>query len=73
MEVEWDPKKGASNLAKHGVAFGDAATALDDPFALTIEDNRFDEQRFITVASVALGHILVVATASEKKQYYGKN
>ena len=60
MEVEWDPLKAASNRKKHGIAFADAATVLDDPFGLTIEDKRFGEQRFVTVGSDALGRILVV-------------
>jgi len=60
VRVEWDPRKAASNRRKHAIAFSDAATVLDDPFALTIEDERFSEQRFITVGSDALGQILVV-------------
>ena len=35
MEFEWDPGKAASNLAKHGVAFSDAATVFGDPLAIT--------------------------------------
>ncbi|HKA54596.1 MAG TPA: BrnT family toxin, partial [Candidatus Binatia bacterium] len=31
MILEWDPKKAASNLAKHGVDFHEAGTVLDDP------------------------------------------
>jgi uncharacterized protein len=60
MEVEWDPLKAASNRKKHGIAFADGATVLDDPFGLTIEDKRFGEQRFVTVGSDALSRILVV-------------
>jgi uncharacterized protein len=38
MEIEWDPKKAASNLKKHGVSFDEAATALLDPNALAQPD-----------------------------------
>lgn len=59
MDVEWDPLKAASNITKHGVAFADAATVLDDSLALTIEDKRFGEQRFVTIGKDARGRILV--------------
>ena len=35
MCYEWDPAKVAANLAKHGVSFAEAATVLEDDFALT--------------------------------------
>lgn len=50
MKVEWDPEKAAANLRKHGIDFADAAVALEDFNALTIEDESHDEQRFKTVA-----------------------
>jgi uncharacterized DUF497 family protein len=43
--------------------FADAATVLDDPEGLTIEDRRFAEQRFVTVGADALGRLLVVVYA----------
>jgi uncharacterized DUF497 family protein len=90
VEVRWDARKAATNYRKHGISFADAATSLDDPQALTVEDRRFEEQRFVTLGLDALGRLLVVvyvypasadmirlisarrATASEKRQYYGK-
>ncbi|MCU0990584.1 MAG: BrnT family toxin [Xanthomonadales bacterium] len=51
MEIEWDPAKAAVNVKKHGVDFADAAVALEDENALTIEDAAGrDERRFITLA-----------------------
>jgi uncharacterized protein len=48
MEYQWDQAKAAANLKKHGVAFSDAALALEDPHALTIADpDAIDESRFI--------------------------
>jgi uncharacterized protein len=61
--VRWDARKAAANYTKHGISFADAATALDDPRALTIEDQRFAEQRFVTMGLDALGRLLVVAYA----------
>jgi len=49
MELEWNLQKAADNLRKHGVDFADAAIALEDDNALTIEDKVHDEQRFKTL------------------------
>jgi uncharacterized DUF497 family protein len=58
---EWDPRKAASNLRKHGVDFADAATVFEDEFALTIDDNDPEEKRFVTIGMDALARVLVVA------------
>lgn len=64
MEFEWDPRKAASNLRKHGVDFADAATALSDDLALTLRDSRaLEEERFVTMGSDAFGELLVVVYA----------
>ena len=49
MDYNWDPRKAAENLRKHGVDFADAVIALEDENALTIEDSDHDEQRFKTL------------------------
>jgi uncharacterized DUF497 family protein len=33
VKFEWDAKKAASNLSKHGVAFEEALTVFADPLA----------------------------------------
>jgi uncharacterized DUF497 family protein len=38
VHFEWDPAKAAENLAKHGVSFEEAATALRDPLSTTGAD-----------------------------------
>jgi uncharacterized DUF497 family protein len=64
MKVIWDTKKAAANIRKHGgIEFSLAATVLDDPMAVTIEDSRHGEQRFVTVGSDLLGRVLVVVYA----------
>ncbi len=60
MDITWDPQKAAENLRSHDVAFADAATVLDDPFAITIEDPDHDEQRFITLGADLTGRLVVV-------------
>lgn len=60
MRAIWDPDKAAANFAKHAVTFPDAETVLSDALAITIEDTRHDEQRFVTLGCDQLGRILVV-------------
>ena len=60
MEFEWDPAKAETNRNKHGVRFSDAVAVLFDPAALTIPDERTEEERFVTVGGDALGRVLVV-------------
>jgi uncharacterized DUF497 family protein len=47
---EWDPKKAAKNLKKHGVTFQEAATVFGDPLAITFQDpdHSDDEERQLT-------------------------
>ena len=63
MRVVWDFKKAAANIRKHGVEFSHAATVLDDPQAVTIEDRRHEEQRYATVGADILGRVVVVVYA----------
>jgi hypothetical protein len=37
MNYQWDPKKAASNLNKHGVDFADAVGVFEDEWALTLK------------------------------------
>lgn len=60
MEFEWDRRKAASNLRKHGIDFADAATVLDDPMALTLSEDRAGEERLVSMGVDALGRTLVV-------------
>jgi uncharacterized protein len=61
VDIEFDPAKAASNLAKHKVSFSHAEQALRDPMAVTIEDPDAEgEQRFITLGTDSLGRVLVV-------------
>ena len=61
MGYVWDERKAAANLAKHGVDFADAATALEDARALSMPDAFTDsEERFVGLGTDALGRLLVV-------------
>jgi uncharacterized DUF497 family protein len=60
MTYQWDDHKATANLRKHGIDFADAVSVFSDDLAITIPDERFDEERFITVGIDALGRVLVV-------------
>ena len=52
VRFEWDPKKAATNLRKHNVAFQEAATIFSDPLAITFvgPDHSTSENRYVTSA-----------------------
>jgi uncharacterized DUF497 family protein len=60
MRITWDPAKARENLRRHRVRFAEAGEVLRDPFALTREDLRYDEQRFVTLGTTMTGKLLVV-------------
>ncbi|HEX7469586.1 MAG TPA: BrnT family toxin, partial [Verrucomicrobiae bacterium] len=47
---EWDARKAATNIQKHGVSFENAATVFRDAEALSLFDEKHsvDEERWIT-------------------------
>jgi uncharacterized protein len=63
MEFDWDPNKAASNLRRHNVSFGEAATVFSDPLSTTVPDpdHSLDEDRSITVGLSHRGRLLMVA------------
>lgn len=54
LHFEWDLKKAASNLRKHGVSFVEAAQVFSDPLAIKLLDIEHDEQeeRWVTIGQV---------------------
>ena len=66
----WDTSKAGDNFVKHGVSFTDAAVALDDPNAITKEDDRYDygEIRYITLCKDDEGRLLVVVWTPRNDQ-----
>ena len=85
MRYQWDRNKAVTNLNKHGINFADAVSVFSDELAITILENRFEEERFITIGTDIFNRILVVvytlrdneirlisarkATRRERRQY----
>jgi len=67
LKFEWDRKKAASNLSRHGVSFEEALTVFRDPLARIFddEDHSVVEQREIIIGNSAKGRLLVCAYGTE--------
>lgn len=62
IEFEWDAVKAVANLGKHGVSFGEAATAFSDPLSTTISDplHSESEARYVLLGQTRAGRLVVV-------------
>jgi uncharacterized DUF497 family protein len=63
LAFEWDPRKAAANVRKHGVSFEDAQSVFSDERARLIDDpdNSADEERFVLLGLSSNLRLLVVA------------
>ena len=63
LRFEWDPRKAAANLKKHGVSFHEAASVFRDPLSITISDpdHSDSEERFIDLGLSHRGRLVVVS------------
>ena len=64
MRFEWDPKKAAANMRKHGVSFEEAQTVFKDRLAIAFYDPDHSEQedRSITFGHSDRSRLIVVCT-----------
>ena len=65
---EWDAKKAAANLRKHGVSFVEASTVFGDPLSTTFPDpdHSSDEERYVTVGASVRSTLVVVGHAERE-------
>ena len=68
MRFEWDSKKAAANVVKHGVSFTLAEEVWDDPLHIIVPDGSVDgEERWQAVGCVdGLALLLVVHTYRDR-------
>jgi len=60
MRYVFDPTKNAANLRKHGVSLAEGDGVLNDPLALTVEDDAAEgEARFVTIGANVHGALMV--------------
>ncbi len=62
LEFEWDERKAAENLKKHGVSLAEASTVFGDPLSVTISDplHSADEDRFVILGISNQQRLLIV-------------
>lgn len=67
MRIVWDRRKAAANLAKHGVSFEEASTAIADPLAVFgIDPDHSDgETRWVGFGMSRRDRVLVVVHTAE--------
>ena len=69
MRFEWDPKKAASNLSKHRVAFEEGLTVFADSLAKIFddEDHSTEEHREIIIGHSVKHRLLLVCFATQQE------
>ena len=62
ISFEWDDKKAALNLKKHGVSFPEAQSVFYDEYAIQFFDDESSsqEERFLMLGHSNRGRILIV-------------
>lgn len=63
VRLEWDYRKAAVNLRKHGIRFDEASTVFDDPLAVIFpdEDHSIGELRELIIGHSVQGKLLIVS------------
>jgi hypothetical protein len=63
LRFEWDRRKAAANLRKHGVSFDEASTVFHDPLARIFDDevHSEDRSREIIIGHSVTGRLLLVS------------
>lgn len=64
---EWNGRKAASNIRKHGVNFDEASTVFDDPLAAIFDDETHSsvEARELIIGYSITGRLLLVSFAEQ--------
>lgn len=73
MKFEWDAKKASINYQKHKIAFEEAITVFDDPFALIAIDEKHstkNELREWIIGEADFGIIVAIFTIREPGNIY---
>jgi uncharacterized DUF497 family protein len=68
LRFDWDPRKAAANLRKHGVSFVEAKTVFWDDFALFEDDpdHSESEPRFLLLGLSSTPRLLLVVHCFEE-------
>lgn len=68
MDFEWDERKNAGNIAKHGFDFADARYIFDLPMTVELDKRRnYSEDRWIGIGMLYQRVVVVVYTEPSEK------
>lgn len=67
MNFEFDPRKSATNMSKHGIDFEEAQALWDDPEYLEIPLRAIDEPRMLVVGKIGEKHWSGIVTYREDR------
>ena len=65
-DFEWDADKAATNIAKHGVSFEEAASAMSDPVSQDFADG-LQPANLVTLAATSFGRILYIVSTERDR------
>jgi uncharacterized DUF497 family protein len=70
VEFEWDKKKAAENIRKHGISFHEAATVFDDFLAITFDDSEHSigEDRLLTFGTTRTRKLVIVSHTERNRK-----
>ena len=60
LYFDWDPPKEAENIEKHGISFGAASVAIEDPHAIEEVDQVIDGEERLRTTGMAAGEVVVL-------------
>jgi uncharacterized DUF497 family protein len=68
LVFEWDCRKAAHNIRKHGISFEEAQTVFEDEHALLIDDpdHSAEEDRYVLLGLSAVRRTLIVCHCYRK-------
>lgn len=67
MKFEYDPKKSAANLDKHGISFEGAVSLWDDPDLIEFTAKNIDEPRFLVIGKIGIKYWSSIITYRDEK------
>ena len=68
MRFEWDQDKAHSNLKKHSVSFEAAAHVFTDALAISKHDDRYPDERWVTIGASGARVLYVAHTIKERQE-----
>jgi uncharacterized DUF497 family protein len=70
IRFEWDPRKAAANMKKHGVSFDEAQSVFYDEFAVQFFDDEHSttEDRFLMLGLSSKARLLLVCHCEKESE-----